>query len=154
MRPHRPPHHLDCGPARRDRQRRLAPRLGRPRRRDHHPRRELRCRWGRLPVQPRTPPPRATTDAPDPQRAHPPPESGRERITKDELLAALRRNRIIEPRQVRFAMLEENGGIGMIPSTAEGESDDEARNLSMILRHLQFAFSVAPPRSKGLAGAG
>ena len=46
----------------------------------------------------------------------------RERITLDELLAALRRNGLVEPAQVHVAVLEENGGISVIPRTAEGES--------------------------------
>ena len=39
----------------------------------------------------------------------------RERITFDELLVALRRNGIVEPSEARFAILEENGGISVIP---------------------------------------
>ena len=39
----------------------------------------------------------------------------RERITHEELLAALRRNGLTEPTQVRFAVLEETGGISVIP---------------------------------------
>ena len=39
----------------------------------------------------------------------------RERITLDELQAALHRNGVVEPRQVRYAILEENGGISVIP---------------------------------------
>ena len=39
----------------------------------------------------------------------------RERITMDELLAALRRNGLLEPSQVRFAVLEENGNVSVIP---------------------------------------
>ena len=39
----------------------------------------------------------------------------RERITMDELLAALRRNGLLEPAQVRFAVLEENGNVSVIP---------------------------------------
>ena len=39
----------------------------------------------------------------------------RERITHEELLAALRRNGLVEPAQVRFAVLEETGGISVIP---------------------------------------
>jgi len=45
----------------------------------------------------------------------------RERITLDELLAALRRNGLVEPAQARFAILEENGAISVIPRTAEAE---------------------------------
>jgi uncharacterized membrane protein YcaP (DUF421 family) len=39
----------------------------------------------------------------------------RERLTRDDLVAALRRNGVIEPREVRFAVLEANGGISVIP---------------------------------------
>ncbi len=39
----------------------------------------------------------------------------RERITHDELLAALRRCGIADPAKVRFAVLEDNGGISVIP---------------------------------------
>ena len=38
----------------------------------------------------------------------------RERVTLNDLLAALRRNGVIDPAQVRVAMLEENGGISVI----------------------------------------
>ena len=38
----------------------------------------------------------------------------RERVTRDDLLAALRRNGVIDPAHVRLAMLEENGGISVI----------------------------------------
>ncbi len=44
----------------------------------------------------------------------------RERITVEELLAALHRNGLVEPRQVRFAILEENGGISVIPREEAG----------------------------------
>ncbi len=39
----------------------------------------------------------------------------RERVTREDLLAALRRNGLIEPAEVRFAVLEENGGISVVP---------------------------------------
>jgi uncharacterized membrane protein YcaP (DUF421 family) len=39
----------------------------------------------------------------------------RERITHDELLVALRRTGVVEPSKVRFAVLEENGGISVVP---------------------------------------
>lgn len=45
----------------------------------------------------------------------------RERITLDELLAALRRNGLVEPAQARYAVLEENGGISVIPWPAAAE---------------------------------
>ncbi|MBI2884469.1 MAG: DUF421 domain-containing protein [Candidatus Methylomirabilis oxyfera] len=45
----------------------------------------------------------------------------RERITLDELLAALRRNGLVEPAQARYAVLEENGGISVIPWPAESQ---------------------------------
>jgi uncharacterized membrane protein YcaP (DUF421 family) len=38
----------------------------------------------------------------------------RERVTLDDLLAALRRNGVTDPAHVRLAMLEENGGISVI----------------------------------------
>jgi len=38
----------------------------------------------------------------------------RERVTLDELLAALRRQGLVEPAQVRFAVLEEAGSISVI----------------------------------------
>jgi uncharacterized membrane protein YcaP (DUF421 family) len=43
-----------------------------------------------------------------------------ERITIEELLAALRRNGVVEPGEVRFAVLEENGGISVIPFAGKG----------------------------------
>ena len=46
----------------------------------------------------------------------------RERITLDELLAALRRNGLVEPAQAHIAILEENGAISVIPRTADGEA--------------------------------
>src|SRR6266446_9782625 len=39
----------------------------------------------------------------------------KERITLDDLHAALRRSGIVDPEQVRAAVLEENGGISVIP---------------------------------------
>ena len=39
----------------------------------------------------------------------------RERVTRDDLLGALRRSGIVEPGQVRFAVLEENGAISVVP---------------------------------------
>ena len=39
----------------------------------------------------------------------------RERVTRDDLLGALRRSGLIEPEQVRFAVLEENGVISVVP---------------------------------------
>lgn len=47
----------------------------------------------------------------------------RERVTLDELLAALRRNGVVEPRQVRFAVMEENGGISVIPYSPKADSN-------------------------------
>lgn len=49
----------------------------------------------------------------------------RERITIDELLAALRRSGVVEPAKVRFAVLEENGSISVIPRAAENEPGGE-----------------------------
>ena len=46
----------------------------------------------------------------------------RERITLDELLAALRRSGVVEPAHVRLAVLEENGAISVIPRTAEANT--------------------------------
>ena len=39
----------------------------------------------------------------------------RERVTFEELLVALRRNGVLDPAHVRVAVLEENGGISVIP---------------------------------------
>jgi len=39
----------------------------------------------------------------------------RERLTFDDLQAALRRNGVADPKQVRFAVLEENGGVSVVP---------------------------------------
>ncbi len=41
----------------------------------------------------------------------------KERITQDELLAALRKNGVLEPSKVRYAILEENGSISVIPNS-------------------------------------
>ena len=43
----------------------------------------------------------------------------RERVTMEDLLAALRRNGVADIAHVRIAMLEENGGISVIPHTGE-----------------------------------
>jgi uncharacterized membrane protein YcaP (DUF421 family) len=43
----------------------------------------------------------------------------RERVTMDDLLAALRRNGVSDVAHVRIAMLEENGGISVIPHTGQ-----------------------------------
>ena len=40
-----------------------------------------------------------------------------ERVTMDDLLGALRRSGVADPSHVRIAMLEENGGISVIPHT-------------------------------------
>ncbi len=45
----------------------------------------------------------------------------RERITRDDLFAALRRNGLVAPDEVRFAVLEENGGISVVPHATPGE---------------------------------
>ncbi|MBI3635531.1 MAG: DUF421 domain-containing protein [Candidatus Rokubacteria bacterium] len=39
----------------------------------------------------------------------------KERITRDDLFAALRRSGCVSPEDVRFAVLEENGGISVVP---------------------------------------
>jgi uncharacterized membrane protein YcaP (DUF421 family) len=39
----------------------------------------------------------------------------RERLTRDDLHAALRKNGLADPMEVRFAVLEANGGISVIP---------------------------------------
>ena len=44
----------------------------------------------------------------------------RERVTLDDLLAALRKNGMVEPSQVRYAVLEENGAISVVPRAAQG----------------------------------
>src|SRR5438046_4888011 len=46
-----------------------------------------------------------------------------ERITLDDLHAALPRNGIADPRPVRVAVLEETGGISVIPHAAGGPSE-------------------------------
>jgi uncharacterized membrane protein YcaP (DUF421 family) len=43
----------------------------------------------------------------------------RERVTRDDLLAALRRSGVLEPSQVRYAVLEENGAISVVPHVVE-----------------------------------
>jgi uncharacterized membrane protein YcaP (DUF421 family) len=43
----------------------------------------------------------------------------RERVTMEDLLAALRRNGVADVAHVRVAMLEENGGISVIPHTGD-----------------------------------
>ena len=49
----------------------------------------------------------------------------RERITFDDLLGALRRNGLVEPTEVRFAVLEENGSISVVPRGDGGKSGDK-----------------------------
>ncbi len=44
----------------------------------------------------------------------------RERVTLDDLLAALRRNGVVEPAKVRYAVLEENGAISVVPRAGGG----------------------------------
>lgn len=44
----------------------------------------------------------------------------RERITLDDLLSALREHGLVEPASVRFAVLEENGKISVVPKTSTG----------------------------------
>lgn len=47
----------------------------------------------------------------------------REHNTIHDLLAALRRNGLAEPRQARFVVLEDNGGISVVPvRDGEGKS--------------------------------
>lgn len=43
-----------------------------------------------------------------------------ERITLEELHAALRRNGVVDPSEVRFAVLEETGTVSVIPRKASG----------------------------------
>ncbi len=43
-----------------------------------------------------------------------------ERITRDDLEAALRRQGVADPTRVRFAVLEESGGISVVPFSSEG----------------------------------
>lgn len=45
----------------------------------------------------------------------------RERVTLDDLLAALRRSGVVEAAKVRYAVLEENGAISVVPRTAGGD---------------------------------
>ncbi len=45
----------------------------------------------------------------------------RERVTLDDLLAALRKNGVVEASRVRFAVLEENGAISVIPRAGDGD---------------------------------
>ena len=47
----------------------------------------------------------------------------RERITLDDLHAALRRSGVADVEHVRVAVLEENGGISVIPRAAAGPGD-------------------------------
>ncbi len=51
----------------------------------------------------------------------------RERITHDELLGALRRSGLIEPNHVRYAVLEENGAISVVPRAPEVEPSHPKR---------------------------
>ena len=51
----------------------------------------------------------------------------KERVTLDDLHAALRRNGIADPEHVRVAVLEENGGISVIPHQAGGPSNFPGR---------------------------
>ena len=44
----------------------------------------------------------------------------RERITLDDLLSALREHGLVELADVRFAVLEENGKISVVPKTSTG----------------------------------
>lgn len=50
----------------------------------------------------------------------------RERITRDDLKAALRRSGVVEPSEVRFAVLEANGGISVIPYPGRPGADQPA----------------------------
>lgn len=45
-----------------------------------------------------------------------------ELITLDDLLAALRRNGLVEPKQARYAVLEENGIISVVPFAPKADS--------------------------------
>ena len=47
----------------------------------------------------------------------------RERITLDDLHATLRRSGVADSEHVRVAVLEENGGISVIPRTTSGPGD-------------------------------
>ncbi len=44
-----------------------------------------------------------------------------ELITLDDLLAALRRNGLLEPKQARYAVLEENGMVSIVPFTPKAD---------------------------------
>ena len=48
----------------------------------------------------------------------------RERITMDDLHAALRRSGVVDPAKVRFAILEETGQISVIPRAIEGTKEE------------------------------
>lgn len=48
----------------------------------------------------------------------------RERITLDDLHAALRRSGVVDPARVRFAILEETGQISVIPSAIERAKEE------------------------------
>ncbi|HVN87248.1 MAG TPA: YetF domain-containing protein [Candidatus Binatia bacterium] len=43
----------------------------------------------------------------------------RERVTHSDLFAALRRSGVVEPSEVRFAVLEDNGAISVVPHVVE-----------------------------------
>ena len=43
----------------------------------------------------------------------------------DELLAALRRNGVVDAAHVRFTILEENGAISVIPRVATGATGSD-----------------------------
>lgn len=47
----------------------------------------------------------------------------RERLTMEDLRAALRRNGLVEPDEARFAVLEENGGISVVPFSAGSQRE-------------------------------
>jgi uncharacterized membrane protein YcaP (DUF421 family) len=51
----------------------------------------------------------------------------RERVTLDDLLAALRKNGVVEPSQARYAVLEETGTISVIPRPAGGDPGPPVR---------------------------
>jgi uncharacterized membrane protein YcaP (DUF421 family) len=51
----------------------------------------------------------------------------RERVSMDELLAALRRSGLVDPTEVRFAVLEDNGAISVVPRrSASNDARQEA----------------------------
>ena len=52
----------------------------------------------------------------------------RERITIEELRAALRRNGVIDPTEVRFAVLEETGNVSVIPRQSSGANAEPPRH--------------------------